>query len=179
VPRNIELKVACSPHDLARVESLLPGRGRGPLEMLRQTDTYFRVANGRLKFRRVERGSCCDAELIQYQRRDVPGGRTSDYIRTPIPVEHSDNLHRALVAALGELVTVRKQRRVAVWQSTRIHLDEVELLGSYFELETVVSDRLEADARAEFDEAVNWLGLAGLAAIPGSYSDLLLERLEL
>jgi adenylate cyclase class IV len=179
VPQNIELKVACSPHDLARVESLLPGRGRGSLEPLRQTDTYFRVANGRLKLRRVESGSCSNAELIQYQRPDVPGGRISDYIRVPIPVEHSDNLERALVAALGELVTVRKQRRVAVWQSTRIHLDEVERLGSFIELETVLGDRLEADARAGYEEAVMWLGLAGLAAIPGSYCDLLLERLEL
>ena len=34
----------------------------------------------------------------------------------------------------------------------------------------------DAIGRAEFDEVVDWLGLAGLEAIPGSYSDLLIAK---
>jgi adenylate cyclase class IV len=75
-------------------------------------------------------------------------------------------------------VTVRKQRTVAIWRSTRIHLDQVEGLGQFVELETVLGNAPEGDAvgRVEFDDVVGWLGLASLEAIPGSYSDLLIAK---
>jgi adenylate cyclase class IV len=87
-------------------------------------------------------------------------------------------LKPALLATLGELVTVRKRRTVAIWQSTRIHLDEVDGLGLFIELETVLDEgeRSTERGRAEYDDVVEWLDLASLEPIPGSYSDLLIEK---
>jgi predicted adenylyl cyclase CyaB len=178
VPLNIELKVVCDQEQITRIETRLLERNVDSIETLHQTDTYFRVAHGRLKVRRTCGDTDHSAELIHYQRPDHNGDRVSDYLRVPIAVEQAEGLCRALSTALGELATVRKQRRVAIWASTRIHLDEVDRLGSFIELETIVGNRTEADARAEFENAVEWLGLAGLRAICGSYNDLMMERQE-
>jgi adenylate cyclase class IV len=119
--------------------------------------------------------------LIQYCRTDQTGPRTSTYHRVPISTEQLAGIGVALLAALPVLVTVQKERTVAIWRSTRIHLDQVETLGHFVELETVLDDAQLNDAhgRAEFDSVVDWLGLAGLESIPGSYSDLIIRKGQL
>ena len=118
------------------------------------------------------------AELIQYLRPDHPGARTSTYRRIPVPPRDIPELKAALAEALQILVTVRKQRTVAIWRSTRIHIDCVDDLGRFVELETVLGEETDAAerGRAEFDSVVDWLGLANLETIPGSYSDLMLAK---
>ena len=46
-------------------------------------------------------------------------------------------LRAALTAALGACGDVVKRRRLFLWQGVRIHLDEVERLGTFIELEAV------------------------------------------
>lgn len=176
--QNIELKVRCSARELAAIRRRLAEPVGINVETLRQTDTYFRVAAGRLKLRRTEgTGSTPSAELIQYQRADYAGASLSSYRRVPIAPTAESELRSAMEEALGLLTVVRKVRSVALWRSTRIHLDVVDELGSFVELETVLSDDLSEDAgRAEFDEVVAWLGLGAMASIPGSYSDLMLPK---
>jgi homotetrameric cytidine deaminase len=84
-----------------------------------------------------------------------------------VPVGEAEALREALDAALGTLVTVDKRRRLLVWEGVRIHLDEVEGLGSFIELESVNGDPAKLERlRAE---------LALGDPLPGSYSDLLLD----
>jgi len=178
VPQNIEIKVACTPGQLAVIQQRLNERRLSSINYLCQIDTYFRVAHGRLKLREIDAAGERCAELIQYHRPDDAGVRTSTYRRIPVALDQVASLNAALCDALAELMIVRKQRTVAIWHSTRIHLDEVDGLGWYVELETVLGNEPGSDAigRAEFDEVVDWLGLAGLEAIPGSYSDLLIAK---
>jgi adenylate cyclase class IV len=177
VPQNIELKVACTAEEFAAVRACLASRSLRSQETFRQTDTYLRAADGRLKLREIESSSGTSAELIQYQREDKPGGRVSTYRRIPIAPDAVSDLKAALSDALGILVTIRKTRTVAIWGSTRIHLDDVDELGLFVELETVLGDELElAEGEAELRDVVNWLGLASLPSIPGSYSDLILMK---
>jgi adenylate cyclase class IV len=178
VPQNIEIKLACTPGQTAEIQRRLNERQLSATNHLGQIDTYFRVPHGRLKLREIDAAGEHSAELIQYHRPDDPGARTSTYRRISVDPEQAESLKAALCDALGELVTVRKQRTVAIWRSTRIHLDQVEGLGQFVELETVLGNAPEGDAvgRVEFDDVVGWLGLASLGAIPGSYSDLLIAK---
>ena len=67
-------------------------------------------------------------ELIGYSRPDSAEARTSTYRR--VPVADVAPLHEALEAAYGTLVTVAKRRHLLIWEGVRIHLDDVEGLGT-------------------------------------------------
>jgi adenylate cyclase class IV len=163
---------------MASIQARLGTQVPAPGERLTQVDTYFRAAHGRLKLREIISAHGASSELIQYSRPDELGARTSTYRRVPLSVDQAEALKTALTDALHGLVTVRKQRIVAVWRSTRIHLDRVESLGHFVELETVLDpdDLDETRGRAEFNSVFDWLGLAGLESVPGSYSDLIIRK---
>ena len=105
-----------------------------------QTDTYFHVPTGRLKLREIH-GS--HAELIQYDRPDVAGDRWSTYTR--VTVGDPGGMTRALRDALGIRCIVRKVRALYQYRTARIHVDEVEGLGSFLEFEVVDTPAAEAE----------------------------------
>src|SRR5919206_80489 len=90
------------------------------------------ASRGRVKLREQTPG---DAELIAYRRPDDDEARVSEYLRVAVP--DAAALRDALDAAYGTRVVVAKKRRLLLWQDVRIHLDEVEGLGSYMELEAI------------------------------------------
>jgi homotetrameric cytidine deaminase len=165
--RNVELK-ARDPHpDRTRERArALGAEDRGEL---RQRDTYFAAARGRLKLREQAPGG---AELIAYERPDAAQARESRYRITP--VADAAATAEALDAALGTVVVVDKRRQLLLWEGVRIHLDQVEGLGTFVELEGVAAadsdlareSALVARLRAE-------LGIADDALEPRGYADLL------
>ena len=130
--RNIETKAQVE--DLQHVLDRALSIGAEDHGVQRDTDTYFRVANGRLKLRVSE--GVHGGTLIAYQRPDLSGSRDSDYRLVAIPDPAA--LCEALHETLGVLVEVRKRRHLLIYGATRIHLDEVDDLGSFVELETVL-----------------------------------------
>jgi homotetrameric cytidine deaminase len=165
--RNVELK-ARDPHPERSLERAraLGAEDRGEL---RQRDTYFAAARGRLKLREQEPGG---AELIAYDRADAARARESRYriaaVADPVAVRE------ALDAALGTVVVVDKRRRLLLWEGVRIHLDRVEGLGDFVELEGVAdaaSDLAhEADLVARLRDE---LAIADDAIEATGYADLL------
>ncbi|MDQ5833272.1 MAG: class IV adenylate cyclase, partial [Actinomycetota bacterium] len=131
--RNVELK-ARDP-DPARTLELALALGAEDQGAISQRDTYFASARGRLKLREQDPG---EAELIAYHRPDDPQARTSEYRR--VLVAGASALHDALDGAYGTLVVVNKRRRLLLWDGVRIHLDEVEGLGAFLELEAVAAE---------------------------------------
>lgn len=175
MPQNLEIKLACAPDDLASIAGRLHGRILNARSCIEQIDTYFNALHGRLKLRQITDDHGHSAELIQYSRPTVAGARTSTYHRIAISPERETDLLAALSTSLGIVAVVRKRRTVAIWRATRIHLDEVDLLGQFVELETVIADAGgDAAAREEFAEVMQWLQLGELNAIPGSYCDLMI-----
>jgi predicted adenylyl cyclase CyaB len=167
VPTNLELKA----HVASRTRAEDQARGAGAEEcgVLRQTDTYFRVQTGRLKLRETA-GS--GAELVQYERREDANERWSSYRK--IDVSDPDVLRTALADALGLLTVVRKERKLFLYRGARIHLDEVERLGSFIEFEVPSDGRenpvhLMQELRKIFQVDENDIE-------KGSYSDLLLAK---
>jgi predicted adenylyl cyclase CyaB len=71
---------------------------------------------------------------------------------------------------------VEKTRRLLLWRHTRIHLDRVEGLGSFLELETVVQGISREAAEAETRELIGILGLDPQAFLDRPYLELLEAR---
>jgi len=167
VGRNVEIKAR-----IDSAESLLPqarALAGGEPQTIVQDDTFYRVPQGRLKLRRFDDGS---AELIHYHRADTVEARASDHVRVPVP--DPDMLHEALARALGVLGRVRKQRRLLLVGATRVHLDRVEGLGDFVELEVVLNDGQSDDEGAVIAERLmNALGLQGAERVAGAYLDAL------
>ncbi len=127
-----------------------------------------------MKLRRFADGS---GELIAYDRADDRGPKTSHY--RIVAVERPDELAAALTDALGILGEVRKRRTLWLAGRTRIHLDEVELLGSFVELEVVLEPG-EAAAAGEREAArlMAALGVDAADLVAGAYIDLLLAAAD-
>jgi homotetrameric cytidine deaminase len=165
--RNVELK-ARDP-DPARTLELALALGAGDEGEITQRDTYFGASRARVKLREQTPG---DDELIAYRRADDDQARVSEYLRVAVP--DAAALKEALDAAYGTKVVVAKTRRLLLWENVRIHLDEVEGLGSYMELEGLV-DGDEEQARAKVEQLRAELQIDDANLISGSYSDLLLD----
>jgi predicted adenylyl cyclase CyaB len=166
---NLEIKVAASNEEmLKKIETI----DTKPLGLLHQVDTYFSVGKRRLKLREEEGGSY----LVSYTRPDTLSSKFSKYHMVHIPTYLSAVTKRALAFIFGVKVVVKKTRNLFICRHTRIHLDEVENLGSYVELETVIGKGLDGgELRNEHRFIIQALGLNTSASVGESYSDLLLS----
>jgi len=138
---------------------------------LRQVDTYFGAARGRLKVREIETGDTREAELIAYDRPTVDGSRVSDYV--VYPAADPALLIETLSRCLARGVTVKKSRDLWMFGGTRIHLDTVEGLGTFVELETEGNTRSGEATKAEHERVMDFLELDRATAIAGSYEGML------
>lgn len=162
---NIEVKSRLP--DRAATEARLTETGAVRAWTRRQRDVFFGVPRGWMKLRE-EAGR---AELITYLRdADVTGARPSEY--DVFPLEDAAAWKRALSRVLVAEAVVVKERTLWTWRHTRIHLDRVEGLGDFLELETVARDIDVEEARRESHDVQRRLGLdpADYVAVP--YRDL-------
>jgi predicted adenylyl cyclase CyaB len=167
MPRNVEIKARIE--DIDALETRVAGiADSGPGEIL-QDDTFFHCDNGRLKLRTFaeDRG-----ELIFYERPDESGPRECFYqiSRTSEP----STLREALGLACGTAGRVRKRRILYRLGRTRIHLDRVEGLGHFLELEVVLEDdESSRDGAEEARTILRKLGIEDSRLVEGAYVDLL------
>jgi len=168
--RNVELK--SRDPDPARTLELALKLGASDEGAIEQRDTYFGGSRARVKLREQTPG---EDELIAYRRPDDDEARVSEYLRVPVPDPAA--LKEALDAAYGTKVVVAKRRRLLLWENVRVHLDEVEGLGSYMELEALVDVDGDDDgpARERVERLRKELGIDDANLVAGSYSDLLLD----
>jgi adenylate cyclase class IV len=168
VARNVEIKAR-----IASVEALLPlalACADGPPELIAQDDTFFACTTGRLKLRAFADGR---GELIAYQRPDTDGPKTSDY--TIAPVADPDALRAALARALGLVGRVVKRRTLLMAGRSRLHLDRVDGLGDFLEIEVVLRDgECAGDGVAIAHALMRRLQIDADALESGAYVDLLM-----
>jgi predicted adenylyl cyclase CyaB len=170
MPSNIEIKARIT--DLKKIEGLVAALSDTPPKRLRQRDTFFRCAAGRLKLRETGVG---ESELIFYSRADVVGTKQSDY--EIAPVTDAAKLKSVLKQALGETVVVEKTRLVSLIGQTRVHLDAVEGLGNFLELEVVLRDgQSPTEGHAIARDLMQQLGIQEADLIATAYADMLMER---
>ena len=167
---NIEVKARVDDFEAlkARAELL----SDQPLVVIVQEDTFFNTPKGRLKLRILgpDRG-----ELIYYERPDQDGPKRSDYhlAQTYEP----ENLKTTLSLALGIRGVVKKTRYLYMAGQTRIHLDEVEGLGYFLELEVVMKQgQSDAEGQAIAEELMRRLEVREAMLLEGAYMDLIDQK---
>jgi predicted adenylyl cyclase CyaB len=138
MPSNVEIKARL--RDRGRVERLVSERADYGPELIVQEDVFFPCASGRLKLRRFSETS---GELIYYRRLDTEEPTESEFQKAP--TGDPGAMASTMRAALGEIGVVRKHRTLYLIGQTRIHLDEVEGLGDWLELEVVLEDGQTAE----------------------------------
>ncbi len=165
--RNIEIKARL--HDRRSMEQIAASLANSGPTLLHQEDTFFACASGRLKLRVFAEGH---GELIYYRRADEQGPKESFYLLTP--TRAPQNLKESLRLANGILGTVIKERTLYLIGRTRVHLDRVEGLGDFVELEVVLAENeAQAVGEQEADALMQQLGIAKEDLVRGAYFDLL------
>jgi predicted adenylyl cyclase CyaB len=169
--RNVEIKARIA--DLSAARKIAEGISDAPAETIRQEDIFYETARGRLKLRILaeDRG-----ELIAYDRPALPGPKESRY-----RIYHTSQ-PRSLAALLGSTLDargeVRKVRLLFLSGQTRIHLDEVEGLGSFLEFEVVLhNEQPPEEGIAIARHMMSTFDIEEADLIPDSYIDIL-ERAQ-
>jgi predicted adenylyl cyclase CyaB len=170
--RNIEIKASVASVSLLMERASMHATS-GPAK-ISQDDTFFKCDTGRLKLRAFPDGS---GELIFYKRENADGPKTSFYEIVPTAV--ADLLRSILTQAYGQVGRVRKERTVYMVGRTRVHIDQVEGLGSFMELEVVLAeDESEDKGVQEAHELMAKLGIKEDTLIDQAYVDLINQKLR-
>ncbi len=164
--RNVEIKARV--RDAEALRERIAAVAGDPTDVFEQLDTFYITPRGRLKLRVLAPDRC---ELIQYTRADDASAKVSTYdiVRSDDPTAFS----RILESALPIRGVVTKRRYLYLIGTTRIHLDEVEELGTFIELEVVLSPgETEEDGKRIAADLMTKLGIATGDLVSGAYIDL-------
>jgi predicted adenylyl cyclase CyaB len=165
--RNIEIKARVP--DPAALRARVVSLAASVPQVLVQRDTFYHAPTGRLKLREFADGA---AELIYYERPDRLGPKTSIYSRTPVP--DAASMRELLGRCLGTKAVVAKSRELFLIGRTRIHLDTVEGLGSFVELEVVLAaGQTDAEGEQIASALMTQLGIREADLVGQAYVDLL------
>lgn len=170
MPSNIEIKARANQFN--EQKQIAERIGDSPGKIINQEDIFFHVPQGRLKLRIL---GPSEGELIYYEREDSAGPKRSKY---QITLTHDPlGLKEVLGQALGILGTVRKKRTLFQVGQTRIHLDEVEGLGEFIELEVVMRPEQNLEEGTIIaEDLMQPLNIKPEHLLEGAYMDMLLQK---
>ena len=165
--KNVEIKAYSA--DFVGQSAIARSLSAAEPVIIQQEDVFFNVPEGRLKLRIL---SPDRAELIFYRRPNQQGPKISEY---EISVSKDpEGLKNILKSAYGIRNTVVKTRYLYISGRTRIHLDKVESLGEFVELEVVLADTESIeDGEKEAQLLMNNLNISHDQLIEVAYIDLL------
>nr|WP_287410752.1 class IV adenylate cyclase [Pseudodesulfovibrio sp.] len=166
MPNNIEIKAQVS--NLSNLQKKVEELCGKHHDLLYQRDIFYTLKKYRIKLRNVNE----KFELILYKREDTSGPKKSSYIR--IPVVFPQLVHTILKTTLGIRSVVEKKRVLFFSGQTRIHLDNVENLGTFLEFEVVLDDKdSQENGISIANNLMKQLGIRKTDLISGSYIDLI------
>lgn len=167
MPSNIEIKARV--RDFDEIRRRAERLSDTPVKVIPQEDTFFSAPNGRLKLRVLSQDH---GQLIYYTRPDREGPKRSDYHISV--TSNPEDLKRVLELAYGIRGVVKKRRSLYLVGQTRVHLDDVEGLGQFIELEVVMrAGQSDAEGQLIAEELMAALGVEKSDLLEGAYMDLL------
>jgi predicted adenylyl cyclase CyaB len=167
--QNVEAKFKLA--NLVHAREVAARLGFEASGILSQRDTFFQVAHGKLKLREEAAG----AWLIHYRRRREGGLELSDYEIVPVP--EPARTRSMLASALGIIAEVRKERTLLMRGNIRLHLDRVEGLGDFGEIEAVLeSGEISESNRDAVREILSALDINERDLIGVSYFEMMLKK---
>ena len=167
MPINIEIKARSTRH--AAIRQWLLDQGAEFRGTDRQVDTYFHCENGRLKLREGN----IEHSLIHYHRPDQVGPKRAE-VTLYHPPAPAPELKAALTRAMGVWKVVDKSREIYFIDNVKFHLDTVEGLGTFVEIEAIDQDGSLAEARlqAQCQHYLEQFHIQPEDLVERSYSDL-------
>ncbi len=170
MPANIEIKARVP--EFAAFQRRAASLSDTPEEIIPQKDIFFHTPQGRLKLRILNADA---AQLVYYTRGDTAGPKRSEYLIHEIKEPRA--LKKLLGRALGVRGIVRKTRHLFRVGQTRVHLDEVDGLGTFVELEVVLRQgQSDAEGQAIAEALMAKLGIKAGDLLEGAYMDLIERR---
>ena len=167
MPSNIEIKARV--RDFDEIRRRAEKRSDTPVQVIPQEDIFFNTPQGRLKLRILAQD---EGQLIYYTRPDQEGPKRSDYHLSPTTDPKS--LKYVMELAYGIRGVVRKTRYLYLVGQTRVHLDDVEGLGQFMELEVVMNEgQRDSEGQAIAEGLMKALGVETSDLLEGAYMDLL------
>lgn len=165
---NIEVKAKFDDHNYVR--NILEEQSAKMKGIDHQIDTYFNVPHGRLKLREGD----LEQYLIHYHRSNQNQPKQSN-IHLYETGENALVLKNVLAAALGIDITVEKEREIYFVDNVKFHLDKVDDLGHFIEIEAISENGdIELDRlRDQCEQYIDLLNISENDLISVSYSDLL------
>ncbi len=169
---NIEIKARTARTDALR--KVLKEEGAVFKGVDFQTDTYFHCAAGRMKLREGN----IENTLIHYRREDKEGPKES--VVSLYHPQPDSNLKELLENALGVLVSVRKKREIYFVDNVKFHLDEVDGLGTFVEIEAIQDEKhsTAGELREQCTGFMDKMNIREEDLCTSSYSDMILEKDE-
>jgi adenylate cyclase, class 2 len=137
-----------------------------------QSDTYFNVSNGRLKLREGN----IENNLIYYERTNQAGPKSSHFNLVKIP--DAEGLKNVLEKSIGIRVVVKKKREIWYIENAKFHIDEVEGLGAFIEIEAgnILADLSKEQLQQQCNYYMAELGIKEEDLLSVSYSDMILDK---
>ncbi|XP_029036304.1 uncharacterized protein LOC114872822 [Osmia bicornis bicornis] len=167
--RNIEIKATIN--DPTDVVSRIKQLTDTDCVIINQHDTFFKVAEGRLKLRKFKNGS---GELIYYKRCNTLGPKLCNYDKAVLEANTCTEIESILSASNGCAGIVKKTRQLYMIGQTRVHVDDVEGLGHFLELEVVLTEEEDTDNGEKIaQDLMTKLGIKAQDLIAEAYVDLL------
>ena len=166
--KNIEYKVKVANH-LDVIAKLRAMKARKKV-VLKQTDTYIPCDEGRLKIRQIHHKF---SELIFYKRVNRKNSKNSFYDIVTLSSEQGRLIAKIFTAAYTKAITVSKKRELWMYKHTRIHIDTVDHLGKFVELETVIKTISSRAGQKEHAFVKRALQLEKYKALATSYGDMI------
>ena len=167
---NVEIKAVC--HDPEFIRKWLLEQGAEFRGTDHQTDTYFKVANGRLKLREGN----IENNLIFYERDNQSGPKNSNF--DLLKIDDPKTLKQILSKSIGVKIVVEKKREIYYIENVKFHIDEVPLLGSFVEIEAgnIYSELTQQQLKEQCDYYLQVFGIHENDLMAVSYSDMLLNK---
>jgi predicted adenylyl cyclase CyaB len=163
---NVEIKAFVD--NVVEFEKLVASISDTKMEVLTQEDIFFNSSKGRLKLRIFDE---CSGQLIAYSRDDADCPTSSTY--EIFPTDDPSGMRSILELSLGTAGEVIKERHLYMVGRTRIHIDRVECLGTFVELEVVLgeNDTVEDGAKVASD-LMERLSISESSLIDVAYVDM-------
>ena len=170
MPLNVEIKARANRPEFIRsylIDSNAEFKGTDF-----QTDTYFNVPTGRLKLREGN----IENNLIYYERTNSPGAKESSFQLVRVPDLKA--LKEVLTKSLGIKIVVKKKREIYFIGNVKFHIDEVESLGNFAEIEAsdLYADIPKEELQSQCDFYSSELRIKKEDLVSVSYSDMLFDR---
>jgi predicted adenylyl cyclase CyaB len=170
---NVEIKARCNNPE--NIRHYLLTNNADFIGTDEQSDTYFNVANGRLKLREGN----IENNLIFYERSNQSGPKCSRFHL--IKINDASGLKAILTSSSGIKVVVKKKREIYYITNVKFHIDDVTGLGSFVEIEAgnILADLTQEELNQQCEFYMKEFNIRHEDLVENSYSDMLMAIAEI